>query len=886
MSELKFKFKMPDDESLAGYISVKGEKGEKGDPTKLSQLENDTGFVAANTTALTNYYTKAQTDSAIDADVEALETELGVPDGFFTDTGETVSGEGSSITLNGTANAVFKDIKFYGNTQQDGTPTPETPLEVQVVTGDQTIIISDNDQQSQSYMISLGGLELCKLGSYRDYIYKGNNGWYIHKETDHVKIDSLSDGTSYAIDTSSTNTTRVLINQCLNGQGAFNDRALSKCNHLRYVSNWNSDKVGFFPDADAGGTKNGLCFRINKETIGTDATEIEAWLNANPLKVYYVLAAATDELITDSVLISQLKAIEKAQSYGGTTGIVISGSLSATLSVKAFTNNWSGTVAALGNEIDELSNRPATETTIGLVKVGDGLEIDRNGELSLEIVPRLRFHSVAASKATYIVELPNGKNMLIDTGLSSQWSDIETAVDGLGIDRFDYAILTHFHGDHVGNVQRFIDKYDMTDCVWYVQMKPDYERMVLDTESAYDAQISLLQTNGFIPIVPTNDSYITIDAENDVKLHFLNTDATIAENYYGRYGEYLSELGVNNNVFSLITEIIHKDVRILATGDIERPVEEQFVDKLGKVNIMTAPHHGTNRDDLKAFYSATMPDFAICSDPDLTDSSIRSSMKGRYYLKEFGSQIISPTHSEAVNGLFSFESDGEEVISHVLGGALTETAFNFNNSYQEIDGLIGWTAQAQSTITLEQLIENLPQGFDMSEFMSNEIRARLPQVTTDIQSLFGLSTIPQFLTIRKRRLFTEITVFDQYISFTATRNTWPDGSMDNWKIKGNGLLNEFIQGQANLLSRLNQLPVGQYAIKGYQDPDSSILVTTWYYALSINVLTNNTTDGVTCKISAIIRNDNETLSYDGAPSAEAYYKSVTAPARLSWRKTS
>ena len=44
MADLKLKFKMPDDETLAEYISIKGEKGERGDPTKTSQLENDSDF--------------------------------------------------------------------------------------------------------------------------------------------------------------------------------------------------------------------------------------------------------------------------------------------------------------------------------------------------------------------------------------------------------------------------------------------------------------------------------------------------------------------------------------------------------------------------------------------------------------------------------------------------------------------------------------------------------------------------------------------------------------------------------------------------------------------------------------------------------------------------
>lgn len=546
-----------------------------------------------------------------------------------------------------------------------------------------------------------------------------------------------------------------------------------------------------------------------------------------------------------------------------------------------------------GTKIEPGGYPIASKTAPGIMQVGDGLIVDENGKVSAQEVEEtpLKFHSVAASKATYIVELPNGKNILIDTGLSSSWSAIKTAVDGLGIEKFDYAILTHFHSDHTDNVQNFIDNYDMSNCVWYIQMKPDYAHhsaeIVVDTEAAYDANVQLLITNGFIPTVPENDSYITVDAENDVKLHFLNTDATIAENYYGRYGEWLSALGVNNNVFSLITEIIHKDVKILACGDIERPVEEQFVDKLGKVNIMTAPHHGTNRDDLKAFYSATMPDFAICSDPDLTDSSIRSFMKGRFYLKEFGSQIISPTHSEDVNGLFSFESNGERVISHVQGGALTETAFNFNNSYQEIDGLIQWSSQDQSTLTLEQMLANLPQGFDMSEMMSNVIQANYAQVVTDIKSVFGISSMLSYMTIRKRRLFQEITLFDKRKKFTAIRNTYPDGTTTSWDIKGEGLFSDYITGKENLLSQIGELPVGQYSFIGYKETGSTVLNGGSNYALSVDVV-NHSSSSVDAKISAIIRDDSEDLSYlgDKAITAEAFYKSSTTPSILSWRKTS
>ena len=167
----------------------------------------------------------------------------------------------------------------------------------------------------------------------------------------------------------------------------------------------------------------------------------------------------------------------------------------------------------------------------------------------------VKFHAIKASSSCYVIEFPNGKNMIIDTGLSTQWTNIKNAIDSLGITKFDYAVLSHFHTDHIGNVQNLINTYDFTGCKWYVQLRPDYvhySSYILDPESDYKAQITLLENNGFTPIVPINNNYITVDADNDIKIRFLNTDPVIAQSYYDRYTENGVQ-GTEFNNFSLIT---------------------------------------------------------------------------------------------------------------------------------------------------------------------------------------------------------------------------------------------------------------------------------------------------------------------------------------------
>ena len=94
-------------------------------------------------------------------------------------------------------------VTLYGNTYQEGEPTPDSPQEIQVVTGDNTIIVSNSDNtQSQSYHVSLGNIELCKIGNYKDKIAKSSGK---NKLSGNFVIGSID---SYGADFGNTNRAR------------------------------------------------------------------------------------------------------------------------------------------------------------------------------------------------------------------------------------------------------------------------------------------------------------------------------------------------------------------------------------------------------------------------------------------------------------------------------------------------------------------------------------------------------------------------------------------------------------------------------------------------------------------------------------------------------
>lgn len=490
---------------------------------------------------------------------------------------------------------------------------------------------------------------------------------------------------------------------------------------------------------------------------------------------------------------------------------------------------------------------------------------------------KLRFHSIAGSSATYIVEFPNGKNMIIDTGKADQWSDIKSAIDGLGITKFDYAVITHFHSDHAGNIQNIINNYDMSGCTWYIGMKPDYinhSAVIKDNETAYDNGVQVITSNGYTPIVPTNGSTITVDEENEISIRFLNTDSEIAENYYSRYTEFRDGQGVNFNVFSLITEIKHNNVTILATGDIERPTEEQYTEYLGKVNIMTAPHHGINADAERSFYYATMPDYAICSYIPDTLPWITTWYKSFELLKEVGSKIISATSSVPVDGLYTFISDGNTVATDVKNSGVTSNEPQNGTFYSDIRSLIPATSIDAGEITLSQALANLPLGHSLKVRWLSDYPTKYAQIYTDLLNIFPKIATDMTIEFIRYNGGYEIRAYGWYINYFARKV-----GNGNWQVRGDGVLNTAITSQDDLIDELSVLPIGQYIVNSYTDTagDSGVLVTNGAYTLSVDK-----PSATIAKITGVLRNTDQT----GTNLARAVfgYMNTGSTPKIVWHK--
>ena len=259
-------------------------------------------------------------------------------------------------------NSSFSNTNFKVQFEKGSTPTAYEPY------------------QSQSYEINLGNIELCKIGTYQDYIYKSGDKWYVHKETG-KRTYTAGDITIAASDTYSN------VRYAQFPKGADNKQ---------YGNYTYGDIINFFTNGINIGTvpAGGWNSYISDGLIYNSAMQDNYWCSFSKSTVlatmqekldgmvaYYVLATATDTEITNEALVAQLEALWEADGYDSQTNIALAyaeGNAQGILSVCQYP-----------------SHLPvATKSKLGTIIVGHGLDIEDDGRLDVIVDSALSESSI------------------------------------------------------------------------------------------------------------------------------------------------------------------------------------------------------------------------------------------------------------------------------------------------------------------------------------------------------------------------------------------------------------------------------------------------------------------------------------------------------------
>ncbi len=185
------------------------------------------------------------------------------------------------------------------------------------------------------------------------------------------------------------------------------------------------------------------------------------------------------------------------------------------------------------------------------------------------------------------IQFPNGKTMLIDAGPTSSATTVTSYLQSLGVKSIDIVVATHPHEDHIGGMSSVLNTFTVGQFI---------DSGTPSTSSVFEKMLNLIdQKNIPFKTVSTGDT-ITIDPSVDIRV--LSPSSLDSSDY-------------NQN--SIVLKMVYEKTSFLFTGDGAEPVEQQYANAAGHVDILKVAHHGSCTSSYSSFLSVIRPSISVIS---------------------------------------------------------------------------------------------------------------------------------------------------------------------------------------------------------------------------------------------------------------------------------
>lgn len=221
-----------------------------------------------------------------------------------------------------------------------------------------------------------------------------------------------------------------------------------------------------------------------------------------------------------------------------------------------------------------------------------------------------------------LINLPDGKNMLIDTGNTSEVvaDYVISCVGKTDKERIDYLVVTHPDSDHVGNLKAVVDRFSVGTA--FVPDVRNPERF-----PAYYEALSVLENSDTIIKV---SGYWQLVCESDYYFAFLSPAPTGEEG--SSYDDLNGTTFPSSTVINDVSPIIYfecKGSRFVFTGDAGKSQEKLVLDNytvkaydfmygkdkinLTDIDVLKVAHHGADGSSSEEFLNLLKPKNVVIS---------------------------------------------------------------------------------------------------------------------------------------------------------------------------------------------------------------------------------------------------------------------------------
>lgn len=310
-----------------------------------------------------------------------------------------------------------------------------------------------------------------------------------------------------------------------------------------------------------------------------------------------------------------------------------------------------------------------------------------------------------------IIELPDGKTMMIDAGPTSNDNEqiISDFLTENNITYIDYFLLTHSDEDHVGNADWVIDNYAVRYIfrpnVYSVHSKTD------DLPELFNREVK----GGFkCNTVCYSDFLISAYNEKDCTIEYFNKDSdftnTITCNGERRTYtfDFLTPVAKREEVkytdpndYSPIMTLEYAGKKVMFTGDAEEDMLEEFCDNYNDINIdvLKVGHHGSE--------NATTDEFVAKIDPEVAVIQCgKGNDYGHPHKKALDRLILHDTQMKIyrndTNGTITFQVSSTGEMSWSMEN--TDTTHNYKSGVELASIMLSMKKAENSEVYLQEVV--------------------------------------------------------------------------------------------------------------------------------------------------------------------------------------
>lgn len=266
---------------------------------------------------------------------------VNLPAGTYTFSSTTEAGLGRNIIFfNGATNILQKNLSATATSVECVVPQAITSLRLWLsptngadYTGKTFTVQLEKGSTATTFAPYFAPIELCKIGTYQDYIYKSGEDWYAHKEIGKETLPT----SGYTL--WDTQPTACMFYQNVETTNALYQEGSDTILSQQFTTYPQVNTMSTYYNNYGATNSYGLTFKTATHGVAiqnkdcADLNAFHTWIASNPVTIYYALATATDTQITNSALIAQLNAVKGLTTYDGQTNIAVSGDLPAILDV-------------------------------------------------------------------------------------------------------------------------------------------------------------------------------------------------------------------------------------------------------------------------------------------------------------------------------------------------------------------------------------------------------------------------------------------------------------------------------------------------------------------------------------------------------------------------